>query len=67
MPSSTGNQATARPIDTIILAMPGTLPTTVAGPMDVFTQAGQLWEQLCAANPVPRFRVRIEGDTPVLL
>jgi len=50
-----------RPIDTIILAMPGTLPTTVAGPMDVFTQAGQLWEQLCAANPVPRFSVRIVG------
>ena len=37
--------------------MPGTLPTTVAGPMDVFTQAGQLWEMLCAANPTPRFDV----------
>ncbi|OWW22214.1 hypothetical protein AYR66_24660 [Noviherbaspirillum denitrificans] len=27
--------------------------------MDVFTQAGQLWEMLCAANPSPRFNVRI--------
>ncbi|RZI42273.1 helix-turn-helix domain-containing protein [Herbaspirillum sp. HC18] len=57
MPNSTGNQA--KPIRTVILAMPGTLPTTVAGPMDVFTQAGQLWEQLCATNPTPRFDVRI--------
>lgn len=54
-----GNKANHRPIRTIILAMPGTLPTTVAGPMDVFTQAGQLWEQLCAANPSPRFDVSI--------
>lgn len=59
MPSSVGNQANIRPVETVILAMPGTLPTTVAGPMDVFTQAGQLWEQLCAANPTPRFNVRI--------
>lgn len=54
-----------QPVDTVILAMPGTLPTTVAGPMDVFTQAGQLWERLCAANPTPRFSVRIvsiDGD-----
>lgn len=54
-----GKRANARPIRTIILAMPGTLPTTVAGPMDVFTQAGQLWEQLCATNPSPRFDVSI--------
>ncbi|HYD60005.1 MAG TPA: helix-turn-helix domain-containing protein [Noviherbaspirillum sp.] len=54
-----GNQAKLRPVETVILAMPGTLPTTVAGPMDVFTQAGQLWEQLCTANPSPRFNVRI--------
>lgn len=59
MPSSEGNQANIRPIETVILAMPGTLPTTVAGPMDVFTQAGQLWEQLCATNPTPRFNVCI--------
>jgi transcriptional regulator GlxA family with amidase domain len=67
VPTSGGNQAkqqpnlrsVSTPVDTVILAMPGTLPTTVAGPMDVFTQAGQLWEQLCSANPVPRFRVRV--------
>lgn len=67
MPTTGGNQAKNRSnlrsvsaqIDTVILAMPGTLPTTVAGPMDVFTQAGQLWEQLCAANPIPRFSVRV--------
>lgn len=59
MPIYTGKEANARPVKTIILAMPGTLPTTVAGPMDVFTQAGQLWEQLCQQNPAPRFEVEI--------
>jgi transcriptional regulator GlxA family with amidase domain len=59
VPNFRGKKANDRPVRTIILAMPGTLPTTVAGPMDVFTQAGQLWEQLCETNPAPCFDVRI--------
>lgn len=48
--------------------MPGALPTTVIGPLDIFTQAGQLWERLCEQNPVARFEVRIAtlDGTPVV-
>ncbi len=42
-----------------ILAMPGTLPTTIAGPLDVFTQAGQLWPLLCDGLPSPFFSVEV--------
>lgn len=59
MPNLTGKKAIVRPIKVVLLAMPGTLPTTVAGPMDVFTQAGQLWEHLCEVNPAPCFDVKI--------
>jgi transcriptional regulator GlxA family with amidase domain len=59
VPNNAGKKANTKPIRAVILAMPGTLPTTVAGPMDVFTQAGQLWEMLCERNPMPRFEVEI--------
>jgi len=61
VPNNEGKQARNRPVEVAILAMPGTLPTTVAGPMDIFTQAGRLWNQLCETNPAPYFNVRLAG------
>lgn len=50
-----------------ILCLDDALPTTVAGPMDVFNHAGQLWNMLCHENPTPFFRVRLvsPGGRPV--
>ena len=42
-----------------ILGMPNTLPTTLTGPLDVFTQAGQLWQLLCEGMPSPLFTVEL--------
>jgi len=50
------------PVEVIILAMPGTLPTTVAGPLDIFSQAGSLWNQFCERNPEAPFRVRLASE-----
>ena len=42
-----------------ILGMPNTLPTTLTGPLDVFSQAGQLWQLLCEGMPSPLFSVEL--------
>jgi len=45
-----------------ILGMPGALPTTIAGPLDVFTQAGQLWPLLCDGLPSPFFTAELVSE-----
>jgi transcriptional regulator GlxA family with amidase domain len=46
-----------------ILGMPNTLPTTLTGPLDVFSQAGQLWQLLCEGMPSPLFSVELVSPT----
>ncbi len=62
-------EAQAKPVKEVaILCLDDALPTTVAGPMDVFNHAGQLWNQLCHQNPTPFFHVRLvsPGGQPVV-
>jgi transcriptional regulator GlxA family with amidase domain len=42
-----------------ILALNRTMASTVTGPMDIFSQAGVLWNQISGFDPEPRFRVEI--------
>jgi len=42
-----------------ILALDRTMASTVTGPMDIFSQAGVLWNQIGGVEPEPRFRVEI--------
>ena len=42
-----------------ILAFQNTIATTVMGPMDIFFQAGQLWNHIHGIPPEPRFEVEI--------
>ena len=52
----------------IILAMRNTIASTIIGPMDVFTQAGVLWNHFNGRPPAPRFEVKVvtaTGHTPL--
>jgi len=42
-----------------ILALDGTIGSTVTGPVDIFSQAGVLWNQICGVKPNPCFQVAI--------
>ncbi len=42
-----------------ILALERTMASTVTGPLDIFGQAGVLWNQIGGLDPEPRFRVEI--------
>jgi transcriptional regulator GlxA family with amidase domain len=42
-----------------ILALEKTMASTVTGPLDIFCQAGVLWNQIGGLDPEPRFRVEI--------
>jgi len=42
-----------------LLAIPNTIASTVLGPMDVFFQAGQLWNHIQGLPLTPHFRVEI--------
>lgn len=42
-----------------ILALEKTVASTVTGPMDIFSQAGVLWNQIFGLAPSPYFRVSI--------
>ena len=42
-----------------ILALDGTIASTVTGPMDIFSLAGVLWNQICGVQPEPYFKVVI--------
>lgn len=42
-----------------ILALERTMASTVTGPLDIFSQAGVLWNQIGGLDPEPRFRVEI--------
>ena len=42
-----------------ILALENTLASTVTGPLDIFSQAGVLWNAISGSAPEPFFRVRI--------
>ncbi len=42
-----------------ILALHNTIATTVVGPMDVFFQAGQLWNYINRLEPEPLFQVEV--------
>jgi transcriptional regulator GlxA family with amidase domain len=42
-----------------ILALDRTMASTVTGPMDIFSQAGVLWNQIRGFDPEPRFRVEV--------
>lgn len=46
-------------IKVTILALRNTVATTVVGPMDIFFQAGQLWDYINQREPVPLFQVKI--------
>jgi transcriptional regulator GlxA family with amidase domain len=49
----------AKKLKAALLALPNTLASTVFGPMDILGQAGLMWNQLCSANPAPRFDVSL--------
>jgi transcriptional regulator GlxA family with amidase domain len=55
------------PTRVTILALDRTMPSTVTGPMDIFGQAGVLWNQIAGIDPEPRFQVEIAsvGGKPV--
>jgi hypothetical protein len=42
-----------------ILALKKTVASTVTGPMDIFSQAGVLWNRLFGLTPNPYFQVSI--------
>jgi transcriptional regulator GlxA family with amidase domain len=42
-----------------ILALDGTIASTVTGPTDIFSLAGVLWNQICGVRPEPYFKVVI--------
>jgi len=42
-----------------ILALDGTIASTVTGPTDIFSLAGVLWNQICGVQPEPYFKVFI--------
>jgi transcriptional regulator GlxA family with amidase domain len=42
-----------------ILALDGTVASTVTGPTDIFGLAGVLWNQICGVQPEPYFKVVI--------
>ena len=42
-----------------ILALDGTIASTVTGPTDIFSLAGVLWNQICGLQPEPYFKVVI--------
>jgi len=42
-----------------ILALDGTVASTVTGPTDIFSLAGVLWNQICGVQPEPYFKVVI--------
>ncbi len=50
-----------------ILALENCLASTIIGPMDIFSQAGMLWNQICEVNPTPYFEVEVVslGDKEV--
>jgi transcriptional regulator GlxA family with amidase domain len=50
-----------------ILALNRTMASTVTGPLDIFSQAGVLWNQISGVEVEPRFRVEIAtvGGKPV--
>jgi len=42
-----------------ILALDGTIASTVTGPADIFSLAGVLWNRICGVQPEPYFKVVI--------
>ncbi len=44
-------------IDVTLLFLNGTSPSTAIGPLEVFNNAGRLWNVLTGLEPEPRFRV----------
>jgi transcriptional regulator GlxA family with amidase domain len=44
-------------IDIALLCLDGTSPSTAIGPLEVFNNAGRLWNILSGLEPEPRFRV----------
>ncbi len=42
-----------------ILGLNNSLASTICGPMDIFAQAGMLYNKICAINPSPFFQVEI--------
>ncbi len=42
-----------------LLALDGTIASTVTGPTDIFSLAGVLWNQICGFQPEPYFKVVI--------
>jgi transcriptional regulator GlxA family with amidase domain len=44
-------------IEVTVLFLDGTFSSTAIGPMEVFRNAGTLWNTLTGTRPVPRFRV----------
>ncbi len=46
-------------VRTAILCLDNTLASTVFGPLDILSQAGQLWNALCRRNPEPTFDVQL--------
>jgi len=42
-----------------ILGLDNSLASTICGPMDIFAQAGMLYNKICCTNPSPFFQVEI--------
>ncbi|MGE5842962.1 MAG: hypothetical protein ACM335_11820, partial [Deltaproteobacteria bacterium] len=45
-----------------MLALDGTVASTVTGPTDIFSLAGVLWNQIHGVRPEPYFKVVIASD-----
>ncbi|MCC5866790.1 MAG: helix-turn-helix domain-containing protein [Wenzhouxiangella sp.] len=55
MPRSAGTQA--EPLDVVIVLVNDGHASTAVGPMEVFSSAGRLWDEISGVTPRSRFRV----------
>jgi transcriptional regulator GlxA family with amidase domain len=47
-----------RPVDVTVVLLGRALPSTSIAPIEIFSSAGTLWQELRGEQPAPRFRVR---------